>query len=235
MALNCIVVDDSTMQRLSTAKLVSNHPSLKLIAEYRSAVETKSALNIHSIDLIFLEVEIPVLNGFQLLNSLQNKPQIIFTCNKKEFAFKAFDYDPTDYLLKPLSYERFNMAVKKALIRHQLVLDEQKQEGEYIFVKSDFKKRKVYFDDIMWVEANGDYIKVITENTNFLVLSTMKSFEEDLLKDKFLRIHKSYIVNLNRIDRFNRKYVEIGNFEIPLSRNKKEQLVDALKNIKLLN
>lgn len=231
MALNCIVVDDSAIQRLSTAKLVSNHPSLKLIAEYRSAIETKSALNIHSIDLIFLEVEMPVLNGFELLNSLENKPQIIFVCNKKEFAFKAFDYDATDYLLKPLSNERFNIAVKKALRQHQLVLNTQKKEGDYIFVKSNFKKRKVYTNEIKWVEANGDYVKIITEDTNFVVLSTMKSFEDDLPKGNFLRIHKSYIVNLNKIDRFNRKYVEIGNLEIPLSRNKKEPLVDALKNI----
>ena len=101
MTLNCVVVDDSAIQRLSIVKLIESHPSLNLTAEYNSALETKNGLNTHKVDLIFLDIEMPVLNGFELLDVLNNKPQIIFVTGKTEYAFKAFNYDATDYLHKP--------------------------------------------------------------------------------------------------------------------------------------
>ena len=113
----------------------------------------------------------------------------------------------------------------------KLKLDFNETDGEHIFVKSNLKKRKVYIKDIKWIEALGDYVKVVTEENSLVVLSTMKAFEKELPEDKFLRIHKSYIVNLDKIDRFNSKNVEVGAYEIPLSRNKKTQLVDALNNM----
>jgi len=231
MTLNCVVVDDSAIQRLSIVKLVENNPFLNLIAEYSSALETKNGLNTHKVDLIFLDIEMPVLNGFELLDVLNNKPQIIFVTGKTEYAFKAFNYDATDYLHKPINRERFNIAVDKALDQHKLTLDFDEADGEHIFVKSNLKKHKVYIKDIKWIEALGDYVKLVTEVNSLVVLSTMKAFEAELPEDKFLRIHKSYIVNLDKIDRFNSKNVEVGTYEIPLSRNKKTLLVDALNNI----
>ena len=121
--------------------------------------------------------------------------------------------------------------VEKALEQHKLKLDFKETDGEHIFVKSNLKKRKVYIKDIKWIEALGDYVKVVTEENSLVVLSTMKAFEAELPEGKFMRIHKSYIVNLDRIDRFNSKNVEVGAYEIPLSRNKKSQLVEALNNI----
>ena len=231
MTLNCVIVDDSAIQRLTFVKLVENHPALNLIAEYSSALETKNGLITHQVDLMFLDIEMPVLDGFELLEVLNNKPQIIFVSDKTEYAFKAFDYDATDYLHKPITRERFNTAIEKALKQHKLIQDFKEEEGEHIFVKSNLKKRKVFTKDIKWIEALGDYVKLVTEENSFVVLSTMKSFEKELPKNKFLRIHKSYIVNLDKIDRFNSKNVEVGAYEIPLSRNKKNQLVDALNNI----
>jgi len=231
MALNCVVVDDSAIQRLSIVKLIENNNSLKLVAEYSSALETKNGLNTQKVDLIFLDIEMPVLNGFELLDVLNNKPQIIFVTGKTEYAFKAFNYDATDYLQKPITRERFTQAVNKALEQHKLKQDYKETEGEHIFVKSNLKKRKVYIKNIKWIEALGDYVKLVTEDTSLVVLSTMKAFEGELPKGKFLRIHKSYIVNLDKVDRFNSKNVEVGSYEIPLSRNKKTLLVDALNNI----
>ncbi|MGB1308579.1 MAG: LytR/AlgR family response regulator transcription factor [Oceanihabitans sp.] len=228
MTLNCVVVDDSTIQRLSIVKLIENHNSLNLIAEYSSALETKNGLNTHKVDLIFLDIEMPILNGFELLDVLNNKPQIIFVTGKTEYAFKAFDYDATDYLQKPITKDRFNTAVNKALELHKLKTETKEEDGEHIFVKSNLKKRKVYIKDIKWIEALGDYVKLVTVNNSLVVLSTMKAFEGELPDGKFLRIHKSFIVNLDKVDRFNSKNVEIGTHEIPLSRNKKTQLVDAL-------
>jgi two-component system LytT family response regulator len=230
LTLNCIIVDDSKIQRLSIVRLVENHTSLNLIAEFNSALECRDALKTYSVDLIFLDIEMPVLNGFELLDVLNNKPQIIFVTGKTEYAFKAFNYDATDYLQKPITRERFNTAVDKAVEHHKLKLDFNEAEGEHIFVKSNLKKRKVYIKDIKWIEALGDYVKLVTEETSLVVLSTMKAFESELPEGKFLRIHKSYIVNLDKIDRFNSKNVEVGAYEIPLSRNKKTQLVEALNN-----
>ena len=229
MILNCVVVDDSTIQRLSIVKLVESHQSLNLISEYSSALETNNGLLKHQVDLIFLDIEMPVLNGFELLDVLNNKPQIIFVTGKTEYAFKAFNYDAIDYLHKPITRERFNKAVEKALKKHKLKLGVYEDEGEFFTIKSNHKKHTVYIKDIKWIEALGDYVKLVTEENSLLVLSTMKSFEAELPEDKFLRIHKSYIVNLDKIDKFSSKNVEVGDFEMPLSRKKTHMLRDALK------
>src|SRR5690606_33650121 len=133
MTLNCVVVDDSAIQRLSIVKLIENHPSLNLIAEYNSALETKNELNTHKVDFIFLAIEMPVLYGFELLDVLNNKPQSLLVTGKTEYAFKAFNYDATDYPHKPITRERFNTAVDKAVEQHKLKLDFNETDGEHIF------------------------------------------------------------------------------------------------------
>jgi DNA-binding LytR/AlgR family response regulator len=216
---------------MSIVKLVKEHPALSLIAEYSSAIDTKKGLNNLEVDLIFLDIEMPIVNGFELLDVLKNKPQIIFVTGKTEYAFKAFDYDATDYLQKPITLDRFNLGVEKAIEYHRLKFENNTKEEDYIFIKSNLKKRKVLVSGILWIEALGDYIKLITEDENYVILSTMKAFEKEVEKYSFLRIHKSYIVNLKRIKRFNSKFVEINSENIPLSRNKKKILSDALDNL----
>ena len=228
MKLNCIVVDDSSIQRILVTKLVETNPNLNLIGEFSNAIETKICLSTKSVDLLFLDIEMPIINGFNLIDGLKVKPQIIFITAKSEYAVKAFDYDATDYLQKPITKERFNAAIKRALDNHQLKKDSLEEEGEHIFIKSNLKKLKIYTSKIKWIEAYGDYVKIITEDDTHLVLSTMKSFEQDLSKEKFIRVHKSFIVNIDKIEKFNSKFAEIGITKIPLSRNKKEDLAKAL-------
>ena len=230
MTLNCIIVDDSKIQRLSIVKLVENHTSLNLIAEFNSALECKGALKTYPIDLIFLDIEMPNLSGFEFLDTLTKKPQIIFITGKTEYAFKAFNYDATDYLHKPIKRERFNAAIEKAIKHHNLKLGVYDDgDDEYLIIKSNSKKHQIYFKDIKWLKALGDYVQIITEGNTFTVLTTMKSLETELPEDQFLRIHKSYTVNLAKIDRFSSTKVEVGEFEIPLSRNKKKYLAEALE------
>jgi len=228
MKLNCVVVDDSSIQRMIITKLVNNHPNLHLIGDFSNAIEARSCMSIQNVDLIFLDIEMPVISGFDFLDGLKTKPQIIFITSKAEYAMKAFDYDATDYLQKPISVERFNASVKRAMDFHSLKKENQEEEGEHIFIKSNLKKMKVFTSKIKWIEAFGDYVKVVTEEDSNLVLSTMKSFEKDLSKDKFIRVHKSYIINIDKVERFNSRFAEIGITKIPLSRNKKEDLVRAL-------
>ncbi len=229
MKMNCIIVDDSTLQRMSVSKLIKNHPSLTLVAEYSNAIEAKNGLKNEHVDLIFLDVEMPIVSGFDLLESLNEPPQVILVTGKAEYALKAFDYDVTDYLHKPITVERFEASVKRALEKFKLE-NTSKDDDEHIFVKSNLKKRKVYLNEINWVEALGDYIKLVTDEANIVVLSTMKSFENELPTDRFLRIHKSFIVNLAKVEKFNSKNVEVNGKQIPLSRNKKQELADALSN-----
>ncbi|MBT5871678.1 MAG: response regulator transcription factor [Bacteroidetes bacterium] len=226
--LNCAVVDDSTLQRLSIVKLIENHQSLNLVAQYNNAIEAKEGIATSNIDLIFLDIEMPILSGFDLLDDLTAKPQIIFVTGKTKYAFKAFDYDAIDYLRKPISKERFLNAVHKAVTNYKLKNEEGFDEEDFIFVKSNLKKRKVFLNELRYIEALGDYVKMVTEHDSLVVLSTMKAFEALLPKDRFLRIHKSYIVNLDKVIRYNSKVIELEKEELPLSRNRKTDLVQAL-------
>ena len=228
MKLNCVVVDDSSIQRMIIAKLVNNHQNLHLIGDFSNAIEAKSCMSVHNVDLIFLDIEMPVISGFDFIDALKVKPQIIFITSKAEYAMKAFDYDATDYLQKPIAIDRFNASVKRAIDFHLLKNDPKEDDGDHIFIKSNLKKLKVFTSKIKWIEAFGDYVRVVTEDDSNLVLSTMKAFEGDLPRDKFIRVHKSYIINIDKVDRFNSKYAEIGPTKIPLSRHKKEDLVKAL-------
>lgn len=228
--LNCVIVDDSSLQRLSIVRLAQSHPSLNLIAEYNNAIEAKLGLLNNQVDLVFLDIEMPILSGFDLLDDLTVKPQIIFITGKTKYAFKAFDYDAVDYLRKPITKERFLSAVHKAITNFKLKNEEGFDDEDFIFVKSNLKKRKVFLNELKYIEALGDYVKLVTDHESLVVLSTMKSFAALLPTDRFLRIHKSYIVNLERIERYNSKNVEIDKEFLPLSRNKKNDLIVALSS-----
>lgn len=228
MKLSCVIVDDSSIQRMIINKLVTNHQNLNLIGEFSNAVETKNFLSYNNVDLVFLDIEMPVLNGFDFLDTLKTKPQVIFITSKPEYAVKAFDYEATDYIQKPINATRFDAAVKRALNKQLLLIEAPIENSEHIFIKSNLKNLKVFTSRIKYFEAYGDYVKVITDDENHLVLSTMKAFENNLPHDKFIRVHKSFIVNLNKVDKFNSKFIEIGAVKIPLSRTKKEELQKAM-------
>ncbi|WP_417886754.1 LytR/AlgR family response regulator transcription factor [Zunongwangia sp.] len=230
--LKCAVVDDSRLQRLSIVKLIKDHPNLKLVAEYNNAIETKNGLLDIDIDLIFLDIEMPILSGFELLDGLHNQPQIIFVTGKTKYAYKAFDYSATDYIHKPVRKDRFNDAIIKALNMYKLKNQATTPDDEdFIFVKSNLKNRKIYLNRLKYIQALGDYVKFVTDENNFVVLSTMKSFEEELPKDKFMRTHKSYIVNLDKVEHYNSKNIEIDGEQLPLSRHKKKELAEALSSM----
>lgn len=230
MQLKCAVVDDSRLQSLLMAKLISTHPSLQLVGEYRSGVEAYRELMSHNVDLLFLDIEMPLLSGFDFLDKLTTRPLIIFITGKTEHAFMAFNYDAADYLQKPIRKERFLNAVQKAINIHLLKSEMDSGNNDFIFVKSNLKKQKVYLNELRYVQALGDYVKIVTSFDSLVVLSTMKAFEALLPEKQFLRIHKSYIVNIKKVVRFSSKNVELDRNEIlPLSRNKKNDLIKALE------
>ena len=227
--LRCIIIDDSTLQRAALVNLIKNNPSLELVHEFHNGINARPYIKENSIDLIFLDIEMPVVNGFELLESLNNLPQIIITTSNPAYAMRAFDHNVTDYLLKPIDKNRFNEAVTRAITNYSSTL-EPIEDNEHIYVSYNSKKVKVLLRDIHWIEGMGDYIKLVTEGSNLMVLSTLKSFLDRLPEDKFLRIHKSYIVNLDKVEKFNTAIVEVCGKQLPVSRHKKVKLEDALLN-----
>ncbi|MCM4171005.1 DNA-binding response regulator [Arenibacter sp. TNZ] len=225
--LKCILIDDSSVQRRVVSKIIKEHSKLDLINEFDNGLAAKSVIDSNTVDLIFLDIEMPGFDGFDLLESLDHKPQVILISGNPNHAMKAFDYDVTDYLQKPLDKSRFDVSIKKAINKFELQNAEE-IKPEYIYVNSNLKKAKLFMNDILWIEAYGDYVRIITNEKKTLILSTMKAFAKQLPKDKFLRIHKSYTVNLEKIENFNGSTVEINGQVIPLSRHKKEALIEAL-------
>lgn len=229
ITLRSILIDDSALQRAALVNLIESHPNVELVREYHNGINARPHIKENNVDLIFLDVEMPVIDGFELLESLDKLPQIIITTSNPDYAMRAFDHNVTDYLLKPIEKNRFNEAVKRAIANYSSIR-ELEEDSEYIYVNSNLKKIKVLLKDIHWVEGMGDYIKLITEDNSILVLSTMKSFLDRLPKDKFLRIHKSYIINLDKVEKFNTAIVEVCGKQLPLSRHKKTDLEEALLN-----
>ncbi|MEE9364457.1 MAG: LytTR family DNA-binding domain-containing protein [Cellulophaga sp.] len=227
MKLRSVLVDDSSTQRKLVSSLIQKHTQLALIAEYSNPLDAKKYLiEGASIDLIFLDVEMPTINGFELLDSLENPPQIILISGNANYALRAFDYDILDFLHKPIAKNRFNISIDRAITQYKHMENANNNEN-YILVKTDFMNRKIFINNIKWIEALGDYIKIVTDSKNILVLSTMKAIINELPTGKFLRIHKSYIVNLNRVDNFGSKFIEIDGGKIPISARNKEALKEA--------
>ena len=229
MTLNCIIVDDNSTQRLDTLRLINSHSSLNLLGKFTSTFEAKKFLLTHPVDLIIMDT----LDQFKLLECFNenpdlNVPYVIIISEDESQAFKAFEFNAIDYLAKPASKVRFNKAVSKTVLQAKMKENFQDYDGDHIFVKSNLKKRKIYINEIKWIEALGDYVKLITNNKSFVILSTMKAFENELPKGLFLRIHKSYIVNLKKVERYDSKHVEIEKIKLPLSRSRKTQLSQAL-------
>jgi DNA-binding LytR/AlgR family response regulator len=222
-----MVIDDSAVQRAALTALIEKHPNLVLVEVFQNGISARASIKRNEVDLIFLDIEMPVVDGFELIESLEIRPQIILITSNPGYALRAFDHNVTDYLLKPITKERFNESIKRALLNY-VRSENVDLDNDYIYVNSDLKKVKVFLKRINWVQGFGDYIKLITEEGTLLVLTTMKSFMDLLPQDRFLRIHKSYIVNLDKVEKFNSAFVEIRGHEIPLSKHKKTALEEAL-------
>ena len=236
MSLNCIIVDDNSTELLDTLKLVNTHASLNLVGKFVSIAEAKKFLLTKRVELLIIEVNLSGSDGFELLDNCKNTsdlntPYFVITSEDTSHAFKAFEYNVIDYLSKPISKKRFNEAISKTVLAAKMKENYDDHDADHIFVKSNLKRRKIYINQIKWIEALGDYVKLITSDKSFVILSTMKAFENELPKEVFLRIHKSYIVNLKKIERYDSKYVEVEKMKLPLSRTRKTQLSQALNLI----
>ena len=220
--LKTLVVENSKVYCKIIARMVKNHDDLNLVAACSNAIDANRIIKNHKIDLILLDIEMPFINGFDLLESLDQEIQVIIISGNSHNALKAFDYGVRDFLLKPLNIDRFDNAIRKVLTNNKR--NEIEEDKEFLMVRSHLKNKKVSLKEIKWVEAFGDYVKIITDKEKVIALSTMKSIADKLPNDRFLRIHRSYIVNLNKIEKFGCTSVEIDEHQIPMSRKQKPKL-----------
>ena len=227
MTKNCIIIDQDPENLEILKKLIEKQTSFSVLSCFDNFIDSKHSLNSNNIDVVFISFSLPEFDPFVFLDSINSDSKIVFISNQTEHAFKSFEYNTLDYIEHPLNEEK----IQKIEMKFQKLFNNSDEKGKpYLYIKSNLKKRKVYTKDIKWVEALGDYVKVVTSNSNIIVLSSLRNFEKKLPVNKFLRIHKSYIINLDRIDNLSNKTVEIESNLIPVSRNKKAELEKILES-----
>lgn len=215
--MNCIIVDDEPLAQNLIDGFVKKVPFLTLKAKCKSAFEATEALHNNEIDLIFLDIHMPDLSGIEFIKNMEKSVLIIFTTAYSDYAIQGFEHNAVDYLLKPISFERFVKAANRAYEMYKHKTNSADNSKEYIFVKADYKSVKINFDDILYIEGLKDYIKIITKEKTVLTLMRMKKIEEKLPSDKFIRVHRSYIISLKNIESVKKSNVQIGTKNIPVS------------------
>jgi DNA-binding LytR/AlgR family response regulator len=229
MNINCIIVDDEPIARDILKKYIEQVPYLTLAASCEDAFEAMQVLNKQDIDLIILDINMPRLTGFEMLRSLKKYPAVIITSAYPEYALEGFELSVTDYLLKPFSFPRFVQATEKVVNKTSETRVAVKDEELFMMVKSDKKLTKVFFDEISYVEAYGNYIFIYTNQERVMSKQTLTQFEQQLPPSKFTRIHKSYIASLKAIKYLEGNEVFMGNKKLPVGKVYREQLLQKLR------
>jgi DNA-binding LytR/AlgR family response regulator len=228
--MKCIIVDDEPLAIEIMESYVSKVEQLKLEGTFRNAVSAFTFLQQHPVDLIFLDIQMPKLSGIDFLKALKSPPKIIFTTAFRDYALDGFELEVADYLLKPIPFDRFLKAVGKIL--HQQMPNSTGVKNEvnenYVYFKVDKKMIKVKMSDILFIESIKDYVKVKTAEKEIITQQKISYLEESLPKENFLRIHRSFIVNRERIDAYSATDMEIGKFHIPIGRNYKNEVMESL-------
>ena len=231
--IKCLIVDDEPIASRIVQTYCGHIPSLEIIAVCSNALEAKAILQKQAVDLIFLDINMPVLDGIAFLKTLKNPPQVIFATAYKEHAIDGFDLAAVDYLLKPFSLERFIVAVDKAIERIQRPAlttppVTEPAKDDFIFIKADGKIFKVFFHDILFAEASGNYTKIVTEQQTLLPGMSFTAIEDILPKNYFVRLHRSFIINKVKITHIEGNRVFIDKREIRIGRNYKEGFLKQL-------
>ena len=235
MNLNCLIVDDEPLARNLLTEYVKKVPYLTLVKVCTGPVEAIEALRNHSIDLMFLDIQMPELTGISLLKTLQKKPLVILTTAYSEYALQNYELDVVDYLLKPITLERFLRAVDKANLRFrkaaapEVTAQHAEPVSRFVFVKDGTKLVKINWDDILYVEGLKDYVTIHTRQQKVVSLQRLKTLEESLPADQFIRIHNSFIVSIKAIDSVHRDKVQIGQAMLPISDSYRKEFKDLIE------
>ncbi|MEI6765267.1 MAG: LytTR family DNA-binding domain-containing protein [Bacteroidota bacterium] len=236
MKINCIAVDDEHPALMQIEDYISKVPFLNLLKSFDNGIETLEFLKSNTVDLIFLDIQMEDLTGIQLLSILKNKPRVILTTAYDSYALQAFDLDVTDYLLKPISFERFLQSVEKVFdsISPKKSTDitagvtPTGDEKGYLFVKTDYRMKRVDFKDILYIEGLKEYLVIRTLTGKVITLQSFKKMEDALPSANFIRVHKSYMVAIDKIESIERNRIKIADQIIPVGDTYKKQFFDML-------
>lgn len=237
MNINCLVVDDEPLARNLLRDYIKKVPYLTLIGTSENALEAMKVLRENTIDLLFLDIQMPELTGINFLKVLQDKPNVILTTAYSEYALESYDLDVVDYLLKPITFERFLKSLEKINQRQQVQVattQVPENKSEFVFVKDGTKLIKVLLNDILYVEGLKDYVTIHTKQQKIVSLQRLKTLEEQLPAQQFIRIHNSYIIALNAISAIHKGEVQIGDVRLPISDSYKKAFKDWVDNNQLL-
>ncbi|CAG4999985.1 Sensory transduction protein LytR [Dyadobacter sp. CECT 9275] len=244
--ISCLIVDDEVLARRLLADYVNKIPSLHLAGTCASALEAQVVLQQRQVDLLFLDIQMPDLTGISFLQSLSSRPVTIFTTAYTEYAIKGFELSVLDYLVKPISFERFFQAVSKAAEyisytstarkdteSSEPQLQEKSLETNYLFVKADYKIHKIHYMEIDYIEAYGEYIRIHTDRGKILTLVALGKMEETLPRSQFIRVHRSYIINFAKIDTIQGNMIFVKGNEVPLSKSYREEFMRLINKDEL--
>ncbi|WP_106794192.1 LytTR family DNA-binding domain-containing protein [Aquimarina sp. Aq78] len=235
MSYTCLIIDDEPLARELIETYLDKLPDFELIASCSSAIEASSILSTTKIDLLFLDIEMPVLKGTDFFKNLVYKPQVIFTTAYRDYAVDGFELNAVDYLLKPIFFERFFLAIQKFLEQEKKSISYDPPENtmhkktDFVFVNKAKKQIKVLFDDVLYIESLKDYIKIHLENKTLIIKESISNFEKRI-DSRFIRIHRSYIINQEKITAYTKNDVEIDEIEIPIGNSYKDNMSSFSNN-----
>ena len=229
MAIKCVAIDDEPLALQLIKAYIEKTPSLQLLQVFEDAVSADEFLQMHPIDLLFADIQMPDFNGLDLFRALESKPMIIFTTAHRKFAFEGFELQAIDYLLKPVSFDRFTKAVAKAEEYYKFKNSAASNE-EYLYVYSEYKLIKIDLNEIEFIESLEDYIRIhLTSGKPILSLMPIKRVLQRLPPEKFQRVHRSYIVSVNKIKGVNNKRVILAAAQVPVS----DSYLDVVRKLKI--
>jgi len=233
MVINTIAIDDEPLALELISGYIEKTPGLKLAGKFDNPLDASEFIIDNNVDLIFLDIQMPDLSGIEFARTMEKGPKVIFTTAYEKYALEGYKLDVVDYLMKPFSYEEFLVAVNKA--RKLLSLEQQaassiEANNQFLFLNSDYKIRRINFNDILYIEGLKDYVKVFIQNNPKPVLSltSLKLLETKLPTEKFMRVHRSFIVNLEKIDTIERSRIVFGKIYIPVSDQYKDKFQEFL-------
>ncbi len=212
--IHCIVVDDTPLAVEKLEAFISKVPLLQHLQSFNNGIEAIVYMKKHPVDLVFLDIQMEQFTGLQFIEALQYRPKIVIVSAYSQYAVQGFDHNVTDYLLKPYSFERFLKAVDKVQAEMQV-----KTTREYMFVKTEYRMERVDFADILYIEGQGAYLRIVTPHAKIMTLQSFQNMEQILPADNFARIHKSFIVAMDKIESIERNVVVIGDQRIPVGKN----------------
>ncbi len=234
--MNCVIIDDEPLAREGLNTYVREINFLKLVGICENSISLTKVMDEVKVDLIFLDIQMPKMNGMEFLKITKDPPIVIITSAYPSYALESFQLNVLDYLLKPITFDRFFQAVKKAKEYFQLISGHTAIGTEakgYFFIKCESKYEKIFFDDILYIEGMQNYVRIYTTKGKYMTLLNLKDIEQNLQNGSFIRVHKSFIVNITKIDCIEKHEISIQSTRIPISRNFREHVIEKIVNDKL--